>query len=147
MELLDATAQFIASFEGLRLNPYQNPGDRPTIGYGNTFYEDGTAVTLNDPAITEDRALQLLDYFVQKVLVNITELVTVNLNDDQTMALASFEYNTGALSGSTLLSMLNAGDYAGAANQFLRWVHAGGEVNKDLVFRRTKEMQLFEEPQ
>ena len=143
MTLLEECCQLIASFEGFRSAPYQNPGDRPTIGYGNTFYEDGTAVTLDDTAIDEDRAQVLLSYFVQKILDKITELVTVELNNDQTAALTSFEYNTGHLEGSTLLAKLNAGDIQGAGKEFYRWVHVGGVVNNGLMFRRTKEEQLF----
>lgn len=34
-------------------------GDRPTIGHGSTFYEDGTPVRLEDPPITRQRAEDL----------------------------------------------------------------------------------------
>jgi len=46
----------IKKFEGLKLKPYLCSAGVPTIGYGNTFYETGKKVTLNDPAITEKRA-------------------------------------------------------------------------------------------
>lgn len=143
MTLLESASQLIASFEGFKSAPYQNPGDKPTIGYGNTTYEDGTPVTLNDAPIDQDRAQQLLEYVVQKILDQINTLVTVQLTDDQVVALASFDYNTGGLAGSTLLAKLNAGDTQGAANEFFKWVHMNGVVNKGLMFRRTKEEQLF----
>lgn len=148
MSVLDAASQLIVSLEGFSASPYQNPGDRPTIGYGTTFYEDGTAVTLDDAPIDTARALQLLDIHIQKILDNIAEWVTVDLTDDQTIALCSFQYNTGGLHGSTLLVKLNSGDYQGAANEFLRWTHSGGKVDQGLVYRRQKEEALFlEEPQ
>jgi lysozyme len=50
----------IKSFEGLYLKPYLCPANVPTIGYGNTFYENGNKVTLKDPIITEARAIELL---------------------------------------------------------------------------------------
>lgn len=50
----------IKAFEGLSLKPYLCPAGIPTIGYGSTFYEDGTKVTLKDKAITEARATKML---------------------------------------------------------------------------------------
>lgn len=141
--LLQSCLQLIASFEGFRSAPYQNPGDRPTIGFGTTFYKDGTAVTLQDPSLSKDDAEDLLSYFVQKCLSHVQALVTVLITDDQATALTSFEYNTGALKGSHLLMHLNAGDDQAAADQFDLWVHAGGKVNQDLLFRRAKEKELF----
>ena len=57
----------------------------------------------------------------------------------------SFSYNLGggALRGSTLLRMLNAGDAAGAAGQFLRWNKAGGVVVDGLMRRREAERAMF----
>ncbi|HHP2614034.1 TPA: lysozyme, partial [Enterobacter roggenkampii] len=54
-------------------------------------------------------------------------------------------YNLGSrsLSTSTLLRKLNAGDYAGAADEFLRWNKAGGKVLNGLTRRREAERALF----
>lgn len=47
--------------EGFRAAPYvPTKGDVPTIGYGTTVYEDGRRVTLDDPPVTRERALQLV---------------------------------------------------------------------------------------
>lgn len=35
-------------------------GDRPTIGFGSTFYEDGRPVKMGDPAITRERAWRIV---------------------------------------------------------------------------------------
>ena len=51
-------------FEGLYLSPYLCPAGVPTLGYGATYYEDGTRVTLSDPAITRERAEELLLWMV-----------------------------------------------------------------------------------
>lgn len=55
--------------------------------------------------------------------------MSVPLNQNQFDALVSFAFNVGleALGGSTLLRVLNDGDYQGAAEQFGQWVHGGGE--------------------
>jgi len=49
----------------------------------------------------------------------------------------------GALQKSTLLKKLNAGDYAGAADQFKRWIYADGVPLHGLEIRRDKERALF----
>jgi lysozyme len=74
--------------------------------------------------------------------------VTVPLNQNQFDALTSFVYNCGpgALRGSTLLKLLNQGNYQGAAAQFARWNKAGGKVWPGLVRRRAAEASLFLEP-
>ena len=60
-------------------------------------------------------------------------------------ALCSFTFNLGggALSSSTLLRKLNERDYAGAAEEFPRWCHAGGREVPGLVRRRLAEQSLF----
>ena len=59
-----------------------------------------------------------------------------------------FAYNvgTGALQKSTLIKLLNAGDTQGAADQFLRWNKAGGQVVAGLTRRREAERKLFLTP-
>ena len=68
-----------------------------------------------------------------------------NLNANQYSALVSFTFNLGCgnLQSSTLLRLLNAGDTAGAANEFPKWVYGGGVVLPGLVRRREAERQLF----
>jgi lysozyme len=142
MDPLEQAVLLIKGFEGFRSAPYQNPGDRPTIGYGTTFYEDGTAVTLDDSYVDEPLASQILMYFVQRCMTKVQTLVTVSITDNQLSALTSFQYNTGALAASTLLQKINSGA-SDAADEFDKWVHAGGVVLQALVSRRAKEKELF----
>lgn len=74
--------------------------------------------------------------------------VTVPLNQNQFDALVSFTENEGATAfeESTLLRLLNAGDYAGAAAQFSRWVYQRGQILPGLVTRRNQEAALFNTP-
>ena len=60
-------------------------------------------------------------------------------------ALVDFAFNCGcgAFAGSTLLKLLNAGDYPGAAAQFDVWDHASGKVVAGLLRRREAETQEF----
>ncbi len=130
----------IKSFEGLRLTAYRCPADIPTIGYGTT-----AGVKMGD-TITKERAEELLREDVKRFEGYIDRLVKVPLTQGQWDALSSFVYNLGpgALEKSTLLRLLNAGDYSGAAAQFDRWVYASGKKLSGLVKRRAAERALFE---
>jgi lysozyme len=68
------------------------------------------------------------------------------LNQNQWDALVSFVYNVGAgnFISSTMLKLLNQGDYKGAAGEFPKWVHTNGQINPGLVRRRAAERALFE---
>ena len=67
------------------------------------------------------------------------------LSQSQFDALVSLVFNIGggAFRKSTLLQKLNAGDYAGASNEFMRWIKAKGRVLGGLVTRRAAERALF----
>lgn len=71
--------------------------------------------------------------------------VTVPLSQNQFDALVSFAFNVGATAfqGSTLLSVLNQGNYDDVPSQMLRWNRAGGRVLRGLTRRRTAEGELF----
>lgn len=140
-----AGLDLIKSFEGLYLKPYLCPANIPTIGYGSTYYEDNTKVSLQDPAITEERAVQLLQSHLEEHERYVEKLVKININDNQFSALVSFCYNVGpsSLKKSTLLRLLNDGDIAGAGEQFLRWNKANGKELPGLTRRRQAERSLF----
>jgi lysozyme len=131
--------------EGLRLKPYLCSAGVATIGYGSTMYADGRKVTLKDASITESQALELLANTLGKYEKAVNDYVKVILTQNEFDALVSFTYNLGAgnLLSSTLLKKLNAGDKAGAANQFEVWNKAGGKVLQGLVTRRAAEKALF----
>ena len=77
---------------------------------------------------------------------DVSRLVKVPLEQCQFDALVCFAYNVGggALASSTLLKLLNAGDYSGAAGQFSRWNKANGKQLAGLTRRREAERALFE---
>ncbi|HFO1371968.1 lysozyme [Pseudomonas aeruginosa] len=132
----------IKSFEGLRLSAYQDSVGVWTIGYGTT-----RGVT-RYMTITVEQAERMLSNDIQRFEPEMDKLVKVPLNQNQWDALMSFVYNLGAanLASSTLLKLLNKGDYQGAADQFSRWVNAGGKRLGGLVKRRAAERVLFLEP-
>ena len=130
----------IRQAEGLRLRAYKCPAGVWTIGYGTT------AGVKEGQVITKERAEELLREDVKRFEDQVLRLVKVPLTQGQLDALVSFTYNLGAanLGNSTLLRLLNAGDYKGAAAQFDRWTKAGGKELPGLVKRRAAERALFE---
>ncbi|HCH78871.1 MAG: muraminidase [Pseudomonas sp.] len=140
MHISEKGLALIRQFEGLRLSAYRCPAGIPTIGYGST-----AGVKLGQ-AITAERAEQLLREDVRQFEAAVSRLVKVPLTQGQFDALTSFAFNLGAkaLEKSTLLRLLNAGDYSGAAAQFERWVYASGKKLAGLVKRRAAERALFE---
>ena len=75
----------------------------------------------------------------------VSDATTKPPNDDQFSAMVSFTFNVGssAFRDSTLLKKHNAGDFAGAADEFLRWVYAGGQKLPGLERRRKAERALY----
>lgn len=135
----------IKSCEGFSAKPYLCPAGVPTIGYGSTRYADGRKVTLNDKSITVEQADEIMRTSLVEYENAVNRYVKMPITQGQFDALVDFAYNAGAqsLRNSTLLKMLNAGDYAGAAKQFERWVYADGKVLYGLVKRRKLEADLF----
>jgi lysozyme len=135
-------------FEGFRSEPYQDSGGVWTIGFGSTRDGDSQPVTASTPPVTIDEARAWAKRDLTWAAREVTNDVTVQLTDNQVAALEDFCYNlgTGAFRSSTLLKMLNAGNYDGAADQLLLWDHAGGRVLAGLLRRRQAEKDLFLQP-
>ena len=136
----EALLALIRKFEGLRLKPYRCPAGVPTIGYGHTGPDVKPGLV-----ITQQQADQLLVNDLAKFERGVNALVTVKIKQNQFDALVSFSYNLGlgSLQQSTLLRLLNAGNFQAAADQFLRWNRAGGHVVAGLSRRRAAERDMF----
>lgn len=101
----------IKNWEGFSAKPYLCPSGHPTIGYGSITYENGQKVTMQDKAITMEKAETMLNDWINKnVKPTINKHVKVKLNDNQMSAIASFIYNLGvsAFTTSTFLKHINA---------------------------------------
>lgn len=144
MKTSQSGISLIKGFEGKRLNAYYDGVGVWTIGFGTIKYPNGVRVKKGDTC-TEAQAESYLKNDLVKFENAINRLVKVPLNQNQFDALSSFTYNLGEtnLSSSTLLKKLNAKDYAGTADQFLRWNKAGGKVMNGLTRRREAEHNLF----
>ena len=134
----------IKQFEGCKLTAYQDSVGVWTIGYGWTQPVDGKPIRAG-MTIKQETAERLLKTGLVSYESDVSRLVKVGLTQGQFDALVSFTYNLGArsLSTSTLLRKLNAGDYAGAADEVRRWNKAGGKVLNGLTRRREAERALF----
>jgi len=135
----------IRKFEGLKLKAYLCPAGVWTIGYGNTFYENGSKVQEGEK-ITLDRADKLLFFVVQKFEAEVKKLVKSVINENQLGALTSFAFNVGAgnLAKSTLLKKVNANpNDVTIRDEFMRWTKANGKVLNGLVTRRKAEADLY----
>jgi len=146
MRLSDNGLRLIQEFEGLRLTSYLCSAGVPTIGYGATFYHDGTKVKLGQ-TITRDQANQLLKDHVKEFEQSVIGLLnTTKVNQNQFDALLSFTFNLGAgnLAKSQLLRFIKANpNDPKIAAEFAKWNRAGGEVSSGLVRRRKKEAELY----
>ncbi|QGU36177.1 lysozyme [Enterobacter hormaechei] len=144
MQTSDKGIALIKEFEGCKLTAYQDSVGVWTIGYGWTQPVDGKPIRAG-MTINKETAERLLKTGLVSYESDVSRLVKVGLTQGQFDALVSFTYNLGArsLSTSTLLRKLNAGDYAGAADEFLRWNKAGGKVLNGLSRRREAERALF----
>lgn len=126
----------IAVHEGYRETAYRPvPGDVPTIGFGTT--ENVKMGDRTDPVQALVR--KLAD--VQKFEGALKQCVRVPLHQYEYDAFLSLAYNIGPTKfcSSTLVRKLNAGDYAGACAEILRFNRFRGEVLRGLTLRRQAE--------
>jgi len=145
-QALPVTLALIRRFEGHYPRPYICPAGVPTIGYGATYYEDGTRVTLTDAPITRERSEALLLWHVRTVyLPQVLRLCPGLDHPDRLAALIDFTYNLGgsALKGSTLRKRINAGDWDAVPGELRKWDKAGGRVLRGLTLRRAAECELI----
>jgi len=131
---------FTSQHEGRRYVAYQDSGGVWTCGDGHT---DGVG-----PSTTCDDALadEWLIQDTQMASNAVNNLVSVPLTQNEFNALVDFTFNCGihAFSQSTMLILLNSGDYAGAALQFERWDLCDGKVVAGLLNRRKDEETEFD---
>ncbi len=137
---------FVKKFEGLRLSTYKDAVGINTIGFGHVALTPPPCIDCM--VITQDQADALLYNDLEHVLQHIHGMIGVDLTDNQLSALASFAFNLGLhnFANSTLLKKLNSKDFDGAANEILRFNHAGGRVLPGLTARRIAERELFLTP-
>lgn len=154
-EWLTHCAPLVERFEGLhklipgnKVQAYPDPGTggKPwTIGIGSTRDEQGKPIQPSD-VWPVDRARKHFENELEEYGTAVVKaLAGAKTTPRQLAACVSLAYNigTGAFAGSTLLKRHKAGEYAAAADQFLRWNRAGGRVMRGLTRRREAERALY----
>lgn len=121
-----------------------DPVGELTIGYGHTAAAKHPLKPELGHRITEEEASEILDIDLTECEHQVTKLVKVPLTQNQFDALVSFQFNTGALGKSTLLKVLNRGQYGLVPSELMKWIHANGKVLQGLVRRRKAEVALWE---
>ena len=145
MKISNKGLELIKEFEGFSSTAYLCSAKKATIGYGNTFWEDGTPVKIGDQ-ISKERAETLLKHVVDNFSVAVEVDIKIEVTQNQFDALVSLAYNIGlgAFKNSTLLRQLNRGNFVDASQEFLRWDKSNGKPLLGLTRRREREKLLFE---
>ena len=130
--------------EGDVLKAYPDPatGGAPwTIGYGHTGPEVHPGMV-----ITQHEAENLLEQDLYRVGQQVSKVLKVEVSQDIFDALVCFVFNIGIgnFMKSTMLRLINAGDFDGASHEFGKWTKANGKVMPGLVTRRHNEEELFD---
>lgn len=147
-KLSDKGLRFIAKYEGLRTELYNDSVGHCTIGYGHLVHTgpcDGSEPEEFKRGITRERAEELLRADVARFENAVNDRVKVELAQHQFDALVSFTFNVGAgnLANSDLLAKLNQGNYGSVPEELNRWVYGGGMKLPGLVRRRRDEGAMF----
>ena len=160
--------EFLSKLEGSKAYVYYDVAGFPTIGVGHklTQHEIETehiAIPLPlgvgaplmvrySSGLTQFQILQLLSADAAGAESVVNTQVKVALNQNQFDALCSFCFNVGggAFAKSTLLKVLNKGQYASVPVELLRWnkvtQHGVLVVSPGLTNRRHAEIALWRTP-
>lgn len=151
MNISEAGIDLIKGFEGCVLHPYLDGRSIPTIGIGNTYYPDGRKVTMQDPPITEDQAIEYLNSALSDTISYLNNaLLTAHLTQHQFDALCSLTYNIGSghFQTSTVRRLVNGNPQdPGILAAFEMWCkeNVDGQLitSPGLLNRRTQEAAFY----
>ncbi|USU06874.1 lysozyme [Sphingomonadaceae bacterium OTU29LAMAA1] len=143
-------------FEECRLVAYRCPADKPTIGWGMTYYPDGRPVRMGD-RITQVQADEMFAQLLARDFAAVVDAAigTAATTPAQFGAMVALAYNIGTgpriwLPGmkqgfrqSQVLKSHRAGKHDAAALAFGSWTRAAGKVSNGLVRRRAAEAALY----
>ena len=146
----------IAHHEGTRFKPYRCPAALWTVGVGHVLYPEQGKLPMagrldyplksaDNRVWSKDEVNALLEYDLKRFVRGVARYCPAPLTQGQLDALVSFSFNVGlgTLQRSTLRQKHNRGDFAGAADEFLKFTKGGGKVLKGLVNRRNDERTMY----
>jgi lysozyme len=161
MKVSKTSVALIKHHEGVRRKPYRCPAALWTVGVGHVLYPEQASYPSTPEGMNFRRAYNIkpednrdfteeeIDAILYRDLQRFERGVRVccpgKLTQNQFDALVSFAFNLGlgVFQRSTLRQKVNRREYKAAAEEFLKYVKAGGRVLKGLVRRRTAERALF----
>jgi lysozyme len=135
-----AGENLIKSFEELKLTAYQDQRGRWTCGFGHTGPD-----VVQGTTCTPEQAEVWFQADTLAAVNGVDTSIQTNVTQNQFDALVSFTFNVGvgAEGHSTMVKLVNARNFAGAAAQFPLWDHVDGVPNAGLLRRRKAEQALF----
>ncbi|GIZ16625.1 lysozyme [Capnocytophaga catalasegens] len=146
MTISEYGLMFIRKWEGFRAKPYIDSSGMATIGYGFTFYPNGTKVTMQDKPISQREGIRIFKIIVKNYEKAVNKLIKVPISQNQFDALVSLCYNIGVgnFQKSALVSLVNKNPNSPEiANEFQKFVFANGKKLQGLVNRRADEARLY----
>lgn len=154
MKTSDHGKEKITAWEGFEPRVYSDAAGKLTIGVGHLLtpseLSSGKIRIAGEPVryadgLSEPQIVELLGQDLEGAEAAVNNGAQVELSQNQFDALVSFCFNVGAAAfrSSTLLKLLNRGQYDDVPAQLRRWVHCGGEVVQGLVRRREHEIALW----
>jgi lysozyme len=139
MKISEDGLELIKKFEGCETTAYQDSVGVWTIGFGHTKgVEEGQTCSIED-------AESMLADEMDEYEGYINNMVKVDLQQHEFDALVAWVYNLGPtnLGESTMLKVLNGGQFDRVPDEMNRWTRAGGEILEGLVRRRQAESLMF----
>lgn len=97
-------------------------GDRPTVGFGSTFRDDGSAVQMGD-TITPPKAVARSLAHIQRDETRLRQCVTAPVSQIEYDLLVdhAYQYGSVATCGSTVVRLTNERRYTEACEAYLAW--------------------------
>ena len=141
MKISENGLELIKKFEGCETTAYQDSVGVWTIGFGHTKgVEEGQTCSIED-------AESMLADEMDEYEGYINNMVKVDLQQHEFDALVAWVYNLGPtnLGESTMLKVLNGGQFDRVPDEMNRWTRAGGEILEGLVRRRQAESLMFQD--
>lgn len=152
MDMSSVGREMLTELEGKKNAKYLDQVGLPTIGVGHLLTKSelssgkiqlgGIPIRWTE-GLTDAEVDAILAHDVEDTVEVVEAQVAVTLSQPQFDALVSFVFNVGdgAFKHSTLLKLLNSGNYTSVPSQMRRWVHShDGAVIPVLVKRRETEV-------
>jgi lysozyme len=143
----DKGLHLIKEFEGYSSTPYLDSVGIPTIGFGFTYWLDGTKVKMSDKPITETQANVMLRETFKR---DFERYIPTSVNQNQFDAMCSLIWNIGVtnfLKSTLRMKVRTNPNDESIRGEFMKWNKARVKNKlvelKGLTNRRKKEADLY----